>query len=165
MLGFLRKPLGDLCISRPAARLNWGIPLPFDRGYVTYVWFDALINYLTAAGHLSDEARFNRLWPSAMHLIGKDILTTHAVYWPTMLHALGLPPPHAIRAHGWWNFEGTKMSKSLGNVVRPLDLTAELWQRLGWTPPERLGEGLEWGGLAPRAQVVVSPPLFPRDVS
>jgi methionyl-tRNA synthetase len=118
----LRRPLGDLCISRPSARLNWGIPLPFDRDYVCYVWFDALLNYLTAAGYLSDNGRFLHLWPSATHLIAKDILTTHAVYWPTMLHALGLPPPHAIRAHGWWNFEGTKMSKSLGNVVRPLDL-------------------------------------------
>jgi methionyl-tRNA synthetase len=128
VLGFLRRPLGDLCISRPAARLNWGIPLPFDRDYVCYVWFDALINYLTGAGYLADTARpadetyFNRLWAAATHLIAKDILTTHAVYWPTMLHALGLPPPHAIRAHGWWVFEGTKMSKSLGNVVRPLDL-------------------------------------------
>jgi methionyl-tRNA synthetase len=122
VLGFLRKPLGDLCISRPVERLSWGIPLPFDTDYVCYVWFDALINYITAAGYLSDEARFNRLWPSAMHLIGKDILTTHAVYWPTMLHAIGLPPPKAIRAHGWWNFEGTKMSKSLGNVVHPLEL-------------------------------------------
>jgi methionyl-tRNA synthetase len=124
VLGFLRKPLGDLCISRPAERLNWGVPLPFDPDYVCYVWFDALINYLTAAGYLSDGARFGRLWPAATHLIAKDILTTHAVYWPTMLHALGLPPPKAIRAHGWWTFEGRKMSKSLGNVVRPLDLAA-----------------------------------------
>ena len=87
-----------------------------------YVWFDALLNYLTAAGYLADEARFNRLWPSAMHLIGKDILTTHAVYWPTMLHALGLPQPKAIVAHGWWVVDGTKMGKSLGNAVQPLDL-------------------------------------------
>ena len=83
MLGFLRRPLGDLCISRPAKRLNWGVPLPFDTDYVCYVWFDALINYITAAGYLSDERCFARLWPQAMHLIGKDILTTHAVYWPT----------------------------------------------------------------------------------
>ena len=122
VLGFLRRPLGDLCISRPASRLSWGIPLPFAPDYVTYVWFDALINYVTAAGYLSDEARFERLWPQAMHLIGKDILTTHSVYWPTMLHAAGLSQPKTILAHGWWNISGIKMSKSLGNVVRPLDL-------------------------------------------
>ncbi|MGC9348919.1 MAG: methionine--tRNA ligase [Anaerolineae bacterium] len=122
VLGFLRKPLSDLCISRPASRLSWGIPLPFDPDYVTYVWFDALLNYVTAAGYLSDAERFARLWPQAIHLIGKDILTTHAVYWPTMLEAMGLPQPKLIFAHGWWNVEGTKMSKSLGNVVRPLDL-------------------------------------------
>jgi methionyl-tRNA synthetase len=122
VLGFLRQPLGDLCISRPASRLSWGIPLPFDRNYVTYVWFDALINYVTAAGYLSDEDRFARLWPQAMHLIGKDILTTHSVYWPTMLQAAGLPQPKTIFAHGWWIVGGAKMSKSLGNVVKPLDL-------------------------------------------
>jgi methionyl-tRNA synthetase len=103
-------------------RLNWGVPLPFDRDYVCYVWFDALINYLTGAGYLVDQTRFEHQWAGVHHLIAKDILTTHAVYWPTMLHALGLPPPKAIRAHGWWNYEGTKMSKSLGNVVHPGDL-------------------------------------------
>jgi methionyl-tRNA synthetase len=122
VLGFLRQPLGDLCISRPAARLSWGIPLPFDPDYVTYVWFDALINYITAAGYLSDPERFERLWPSVLHLIGKDILTTHSVYWTTMLHAVGLPQPRQIFATGWWVYDGAKMSKSLGNVVRPLDL-------------------------------------------
>lgn len=122
VLGFLRKPLGDLCISRPISRLSWGIPLPFDQGYVTYVWFDALINYVTAAGYRVDEGRFSRLWPSVMHLIGKDILTTHAVYWPTMLQAVGLPQPRVIFAHGWWVSAGEKMSKSRGNVVKPLDL-------------------------------------------
>jgi methionyl-tRNA synthetase len=122
VLGFLRQPLGDLCISRPASRLSWGIPLPFAPDYVTYVWFDALINYVTAAGYLSDGERFARLWPAAMHLIGKDILTTHCVYWPTMLHAAGLPQPKAIFAHGWWVIGGAKMSKSVGNVVKPLDL-------------------------------------------
>ena len=124
VLGFLRQPLGDLCISRPANRLSWGIPLPFDPAYVTYVWFDALINYLTAAGYLADGARFAHLWPSAMHLIGKDILTTHSVYWPTMLHAAGLSQPRTIFAHGWWMVNGAKMSKSRGNVVKPLDLAA-----------------------------------------
>jgi methionyl-tRNA synthetase len=122
VLGFLRRPLGDLCISRPASRLSWGIPLPFDPDYVTYVWFDALLNYVSAPGYLTDGVRFERLWSRATHLIGKDILTTHAVYWPTMLQAIGLPQPKAIFAHGWWVVRGTKMSKSLGNVARPLDL-------------------------------------------
>jgi methionyl-tRNA synthetase len=122
VLGFLRKPLGDLCISRPAARLNWGIPLPFDPEYVTYVWFDALLNYVTAIGYPDDTGRFDSHWPEAVHLIGKDILTTHAVYWPTMLHAMGANPPKTIFAHGWWVFGGQKMGKSLGNAVKPLDL-------------------------------------------
>jgi methionyl-tRNA synthetase len=122
VLGFLRQPLGDLCISRPASRLSWGIPLPFDPAYVTYVWFDALLNYVTAAGYLEDEARFAALWPHAVHLIGKDILTTHSVYWLTMLRAAGLPLPAAIFAHGWWVIGERKMGKSLGNAVRPLDL-------------------------------------------
>ena len=124
VLGFLRRPLGDLCISRPVSRLSWGIPLPFDSDYVTYVWFDALINYVTAAGYLVDDERFDHLWPGVMHLIGKDILITHSVYWPTMLKAAGLPQPRMIFAHGWWVMRGTKMSKSLGNVVKPLDLAS-----------------------------------------
>ena len=123
VLGFLRRPLSDLCISRPANRLSWGIPLPFDPDYVTYVWFDALINYVTAAGYLTDGDRFTRLWVQATHLIGKDILTTHAVYWPTMLQAIGLPQPKTIFAHGWWVTRGAKMSKSSGTGVKPLDLT------------------------------------------
>jgi methionyl-tRNA synthetase len=122
VLGFLRRPLGDLCISRPVNRLSWGIPLPFDPDYVTYVWFDALINYVTAAGYLEDADRFERLWPQALHLIGKDILTTHSVYWPTMLHAAGLPQPRTIFAHGWWVIGGAKMSKSRGEIVQPLQL-------------------------------------------
>jgi len=121
VLGFLRQPLGDLCISRPISRLSWGIELPFDKDYVTYVWFDALINYISAIAYLSDSGIFERWWP-AIHLIGKDILTTHAVYWPTMLKAMGLEQPRTIFAHGWWLSGDTKMSKSLGNVVKPLDL-------------------------------------------
>jgi methionyl-tRNA synthetase len=121
VLGFLNQPLGDLCISRPVNRLSWGIPLSFDPEYVTYVWFDALLNYITAPGYGVDIERFDIYWPQAMHLIGKDILTTHSVYWPTMLKAIGLPMPKTIFAHGWWVSGGAKMSKSLGNVVRPLD--------------------------------------------
>ncbi|MFC1481451.1 methionine--tRNA ligase [Candidatus Neomarinimicrobiota bacterium] len=122
ILGFLRQPLGDLCISRPKSRLKWGIELPFDKDYVNYVWFDALTNYISAIGYTEDDDRFKRWWPADYHLIGKDILTTHAVYWPTMLMAAGIPLPKTIFAHGWWMMGEDKMSKSLGNVVRPLDL-------------------------------------------
>lgn len=122
ILGFLRQPLGDLCISRPKARMGWGIELPFDSDYVTYVWFDALLNYITAPGYGKSEDTFSTWWPTDYHLIGKDILTTHAVYWPTMLFSLGLPQPRTIFAHGWWLSGESKMSKSLGNVVNPLDL-------------------------------------------
>ena len=122
VLGFLRSPLEDLCISRPKARLNWGIEIPFDKKYVTYVWFDALINYVSAIGYQSDEKKYNTFWPVNFHLIGKDILTTHSVYWPTMLMSAELPLPKGIFAHGWWLSDQTKMSKSLGNVVDPLDL-------------------------------------------
>jgi len=122
VLGFLRQPLGDLCISRSVERLSWGISLPFDSNYVTYVWFDALINYVTAAGYLDDGARFVRLWSQVVHLIGKDILITHTVYWPTMLRAMGLPQPKTILAHGWWLSGGMKMGKSLGNVVNPIEM-------------------------------------------
>ncbi|NQU68527.1 MAG: methionine--tRNA ligase [Candidatus Marinimicrobia bacterium] len=125
ILGFLKKPLGDLCISRPKSRLKWGIELPFDKEYVTYVWFDALLNYITAIEWKTDEACFNKWWPVDLQLMGKDIITTHAVYWTTMLMALGLPLPKSILAHGWWLSGGSKMSKSLGNVVRPLDLIDE----------------------------------------
>ncbi len=122
MLGFLRRPLNDLCISRPKARLSWGIPLPFDESYVCYVWFDALINYITAAGYLQNTEAFARWWPASCHLIGKDILTTHCIYWPTMLKAMGVETPETVMAHGWWLVDEEKMSKSLGNVIRPLDL-------------------------------------------
>jgi len=121
-LGFLRKPLTDLCISRPKSRLNWGIELPFDDEFVTYVWFDALVNYISAVGYLSDEATFAKWWPADYHLIGKDILTTHTVYWPTMLKAIGLPLPRTVFAHGWWLAGTDKMSKTAGNVVDPMTL-------------------------------------------
>jgi methionyl-tRNA synthetase len=117
---FLKEPLNDLCISRPRERLEWGIPLPFDEGYVTYVWFDALINYYSAVVDRPD------LWREVRHVIGKDILVPpHAVYWPIMLHAAGLPLPRQIIAHGWWLQRGAKMSKSTGNALNPLDLVTE----------------------------------------
>lgn len=120
VLGFLRKPLQDLCISRPKSRLSWGIELPFDSDYVTYVWFDALLNYVSVIGLFHDDPRFRKWWAASTHLIGKDILTTHSVYWTTMLFALGLDMPRHIIAHGWWLVDNTKMSKSLGNVINPL---------------------------------------------
>ena len=121
-LGFLRQPLGDLCISRPRERMNWGIELPFDKNYVTYVWFDALLNYITGVGYKSDSEKFAEWWPATYHLIGKDILTTHTVYWPTMLKAMGVEMPRTIFAHGWWLVGRDKMSKSRGNVVNPMDI-------------------------------------------
>lgn len=121
-LGFLKKPLGDLCISRPKERLAWGIEMPFDADYVCYVWFDALINYISGIGYGSDGEEFNKRWPASYHLIGKDILTTHTVYWPTMLKAIGIELPKTIFAHGWWLVGRDKMSKSLGNVVNPMDM-------------------------------------------
>ena len=122
-LGFLKKPLEDLCISRPKARLSWGIELPFDKDYVCYVWFDALINYISAIGYGANEDNFKKWWPECHHLIGKDILTTHTVYWPTMLKAIGIEPPKTILAHGWWLSGRDKMSKSAGNVVNPMDMS------------------------------------------
>ena len=124
VLGFLtHNTLGDLCISRPKQRLAWGIPLPFDENFVTYVWFDALVNYFSATRYLVSHPEQAGLgdfwWPADHHLVGKDILTTHAVYWSTMLMALNLPLPGNIFAHGWWTVDGKKMSKSVGNVVDP----------------------------------------------
>ena len=121
VLAFLRDPLEDLCISRPKTRLTWGITLPFDDKYVTYVWFDALINYVTALGY-PDGDNFKTFWPHAQHLIAKDILKPHGIYWPTMLKAAGIQPYQHLNVHGYWNSDQSKMSKSLGNVVRPLDL-------------------------------------------
>ena len=121
VLGFLDKGLQDLCISRPKERLAWGIPIPFDPDYVTYVWFDALTNYIAALGW-PDDPRFDTWWPHAHHFIGKDILTTHSVYWTTMLLAAGAALPQSITATGWWLSGDRKMSKSLGNVVDPLSM-------------------------------------------
>ncbi len=116
ILGFLRDPLQDLSISRPKSRLQWGIPLPFDDKYVTYVWCDALINYVSALGG-PGASKFEAYWPHAQHLIGKDILKPHAVYWPCMLKAAGLPVYRHLNVHGYWTVDGQKMSKSIGNVV------------------------------------------------
>lgn len=120
VLEFLKDPLNDLCISRPKERLEWGIPLPFDETYVTYVWFDALLNYYSA---VADQPG---VWPATYHVIGKDILVPpHAVYWPIMLHAAGLALPEHLLVHGWWLQSGAKMSKSTGNALNPLELVTE----------------------------------------
>jgi methionyl-tRNA synthetase len=134
VLGFLRNnTLEDLCITRPVSRLNWGIPIPFDPNYVTYVWFDALVNYISVpASHgdpeltrigVSQPSTLNSqltLWPADVHVIGKDILKFHAVYWPIMLKAARLPLPHKLLVHGWWQKDHAKMSKTTGNVVDPI---------------------------------------------
>ena len=121
VLGFLREPLQDLSISRPKSRVQWGIPLPFDDQYVTYVWFDALINYYSAVSDGSEKTR--GLWEHVEHLTGKDILKPHGVYWPTMLKAAGIPLYRRLNVHGYWSLGGSKMSKSVGNVVEAFQLT------------------------------------------
>jgi methionyl-tRNA synthetase len=139
VLGFLKNnTLEDLCISRPSARLNWGIPIPFDTNYVTYVWFDALVNYITIPAAHGDKGVTSAvgsqpstlapqltLWPADVHVIGKDIVKFHAVYWPIMLKALGLPLPKQLLVHGWWQKDGAKISKSTGNVVDPIAVINE----------------------------------------
>jgi methionyl-tRNA synthetase len=124
----VEKLSGDLCISRPKSRLDWGIELPFDEAFVTYVWFDALTNYIGFAGYdaaqstlTSQPATFRDKWP-ALQVIGKDILVpAHGIYWLIMLHAIGFPDEEMpqLLVHGWWNLGGAKMSKSAGNVVDP----------------------------------------------
>jgi methionyl-tRNA synthetase len=118
VLGFLREPLEDLCISRPTSRLTWGITLPFDERYVAYVWFDALINYLTGVDYPNGD-NYKKFWPVVHHMIAKDILKPHAIYWPTMLKAAGIDPFQQLNVHGYWQIDEGKMSKSLGNVVEP----------------------------------------------
>src|SRR5205085_6665148 len=119
LLAFLREPLEDLCISRPKSRLTWGIELPFDRDYVTYVWFDALVNYVSALAHAKGD-QWPAWWDGAHHFVAKDILKPHSVFWPTMLMAAGIPIYKGLHVHGYWNMGESKMSKSLGNVIRPL---------------------------------------------
>jgi methionyl-tRNA synthetase len=144
VLGFLKNnTLEDLCLTRPASRLNWGIPVPFDPAYVTYVWFDALVNYVSAPAAHGDPAVTAALttaslqseighpkaaiplWPADAHVIGKDILKFHAVYWPIMLKAMGLPLPKQLLVHGWWQKDGAKIAKSTGNIVEPLRVIDE----------------------------------------
>lgn len=121
VLSFLKEPLDDLCISRPKTRLEWGITLPFDDRYVTYVWFDALLNYVSAIGYPSGE-KFKKYWPFVQHVVAKDILKPHGIYWPTMQKAAGIPVYNHLNVHGYWNVDETKMSKTLGNVIEPLEM-------------------------------------------
>jgi methionyl-tRNA synthetase len=146
VLGFLKNnELEDLCITRPASRLSWGIEVPFDPAYVTYVWFDALVNYVTIPAAYGDPALVDALgldknefistlpnfgeklplWPADIHVIGKDILKFHAVYWPIMLKAIGIPLPKQLLVHGWWQKEGEKISKTTGNIVDPIAVIQE----------------------------------------
>jgi methionyl-tRNA synthetase len=138
VLGFLKnETLEDLCITRPAARLSWGIPVPFDPAYVTYVWFDALVNYFSIPAAHGDPVAVStipelgvkpigpELWPADIHVIGKDILKFHTVYWPIMLKAMGVPLPKLVLVHGWWQKDGQKVSKSTGNVVDPIAVINE----------------------------------------
>ncbi len=121
VMEFLKEPINDLCISRPKERLEWGIELPFDKRYVTYVWFDALLNYATAVDLFGPG--FGECWPCDWHVIGKDILVpAHSVYWPIMLKALDIPLPKGLLVHGWWHLSGQKMSKSAGITVDPIQL-------------------------------------------
>jgi len=123
VVSFIKQGLEDLCVSRTT--FSWGVPVPFNDKHVVYVWFDALINYLSAIGYTSDEDLFNKFWPADIHLMAKDILRFHAIIWPTMLMAAGLPLPRKVFAHGWIMLEGGKMSKSKGNVIDPVELTSK----------------------------------------
>jgi len=123
IISFVKGGLKDLSISRTT--FSWGIPVPGDSKHIMYVWLDALANYLSALGFPSEEGEMKHFWPADLHMVGKDIVRFHAVYWPAFLMAAGLPLPKRIFAHGWWTIEGEKMSKSLGNVVAPQALVSE----------------------------------------
>lgn len=120
VLGKLRLGLADISVSRAA--LTWGIPLPFDSSQTTYVWVDALLNYITAIGYADDQLTFQRLWPAELQLMAKDILWFHSVIWPAMLLGAGLRPPRQVFAHGFFTIEGQKISKTVGNIIRPHEL-------------------------------------------
>jgi methionyl-tRNA synthetase len=122
VIAFVKQGLKDLSVSRKRDRVKWGIPVPFDENHTIYVWFDALTNYLTGVGYPNTESEtFKTFWPADLHIVGKDILRFHAVYWPAFLMSAGLEIPKMVFAHGWWTVEGQKMSKTLGNVVNPFE--------------------------------------------
>ncbi|MEW6294914.1 MAG: methionine--tRNA ligase [Candidatus Diapherotrites archaeon] len=121
VINFIRQGLQDLSISRTSTK--WGVQLPKDKKHVLYVWFDALLNYITAPGYGSDSKKFNSIWPADLHLMGKEIVRFHAVIWPAMLLSAGIELPKRVFGHGWWTVEGQKMSKSLGNMVDPIEVS------------------------------------------
>lgn len=123
MINFIKGGLEDLCVSRTT--FDWGIPVPFDSKHVVYVWFDALVNYITAAGYLHDRNKFAKYWPADLHLVGKEIVRFHSIIWPIILMALGVELPKKVYGHGWLIVEGDKMSKSKGNVIDPIGLIDE----------------------------------------
>ena len=123
MINFVKQGLEDLCITRTT--FDWGIPVPFDKKHVVYVWFDALLNYLTGIKYGVDDAFFHKFWPASLHLVGKEIVRFHTIIWPIMLHAMGLEMPEEVYGHGWLIVDGDKMSKSKGNVIDPLALIDE----------------------------------------
>ncbi|WP_242531302.1 methionine--tRNA ligase [Roseococcus thiosulfatophilus] len=123
VMAFVKSGLTDLSISRTSFR--WGVPVPGDDAHVMYVWMDALTNYITALGYPDETSELWRFWPADVHMVGKDIVRFHAIYWPAFLMAAALPPPRRVFAHGWWTNEGQKISKSVGNVIDPLALVQE----------------------------------------
>jgi len=123
MVNFVKEGLRDLSVSRTAVK--WGIPVPFDEKHTIYVWFDALINYLTGCGYLDNKVKFEKFWPADIHLVGKEIFKFHTIIWPAMLMALEIPVPKKVFGHGWWTVEGEKMSKSRGNVVNPVEVSEQ----------------------------------------
>lgn len=123
MIQFVKSGLDDLCVSRTS--FTWGIPVPFDSKHVVYVWFDALVNYLTAAGIMDDKEKFEKFWPADVHLVGKEIVRFHTIIWPIMLMSLGIELPKMVYGHGWLIVDGEKMSKSRGNVIDPIPLLRE----------------------------------------
>lgn len=124
VLSFVKGGLKDLSVSRTS--FQWGVPVPGDEDHVMYVWIDALANYISALGYPEKGNNFEKFWPAALHVVGKDILRFHAVYWPAFLMAADLPLPEKVFAHGWWTKDGEKISKSLGNVIDPVDLVEQV---------------------------------------
>jgi methionyl-tRNA synthetase len=123
VVSFVKGGLRDLSISRTS--FKWGIPVPDDDAHVMYVWVDALMNYISALGYPESD-NFNKFWPASLHVVGKDILRFHAVYWPAILMAADIPIPKRLFAHGWWTNDGEKISKSLGNVIDPIELVEQV---------------------------------------
>jgi methionyl-tRNA synthetase len=128
VLSFVKGGLKDLSVSRTS--FQWGVPVPDDEDHVMYVWIDALTNYISALGYPDTESNFKKFWPASLHVVGKDILRFHAVYWPAFLMAADLPLPERVFAHGWWTKDGEKISKSLGNVIDPVDLVEKVRRHL-----------------------------------